>query len=473
MTADTVSAPAEDAPKPAVTYSPATKGWMLFLIFLMMGSNYIDRSIIRILAQPIKVEFALTDFEVGILGGFSFAMLYMILGVPVARLAERRSRINIISISVVIWSVMTALCGLATSYIQLLLFRVGVGVGESGAAPPSQSLISDYFPPHQRSSALSVHSFGIAMGSLAGSAIGGIAADAFGWRAAMLLVGIPGLILALLIKLTVAEPPRGNSDSGLKAQEARQDAPGLWETAKRLFGNPVFANLAAGAAITNLAIQGIHTFEAPYFVRRFDLPLGDIGLVVGVLGGAATGLGMLIGGLTSDRIGKHDKRWYAWLPALGLLCAAPPIAIAFFQTNWIVAAVLLAAPGLTLYLFHAPAQAVIHNLAHPRSRATAIALYMLCTASVGLALGPTVVGLLSDILAQRAFAADGFGVFSSMCPGGVAPADALQALSDACHNASMVGVREAMVACTVLYVWGAAHFAAAGHYIGREAKMAA
>lgn len=451
------------------SFSPGYKGWMLFLMFLMMASNYVDRSIIRILAQPIKAEFHLSDFQVGILGGFSFAMLYMILGIPVARLAERRNRVNIITAAVVIWSLMTALCGIANSYLQLLLFRVGVGVGESGAAPPSQSLITDYFPPHQRSSALSIHSFGIAMGGLAGSAIGGVVAEAWGWRPALLVVGIPGLLLALLIKLTVREPPRGFSDSGVKAEQAKEDAPGLWTTAKALFGNPVFANLAAGAAITNLAIQGIHTFEAAYFVRRFDIGLGQIGLVVGVLGGVATGIGMLVGGLASDWVGKRDKRLYAWLPAAGLAVSAPLIALAFFQSNWVTAAVLLAGPGITLFLFHAPAQALIHNMAHPKSRATAISLYMLCTASVGLALGPVVVGILSDVLSGLAHAG-GPTAFAASCPGGTALETADAATKAGCLSASAQGVRQAMVACTALYLWGALHFVLAGFSIGRTVK---
>jgi MFS family permease len=450
-------------------FSAREKGWMLFLMFLMMASNYVDRSIIRILAQPIKAEFHLSDFQVGILGGFSFAMLYMILGIPVARLAERKSRVNIITIAVVIWSLMTALCGLATNYLQLLLFRVGVGVGESGAAPPSQSLITDYFPPHQRSSAISVHSFGIAMGGLGGSVIGGLVAEAWGWRPALLVVGVPGLLLALLIKLTVKEPPRGYSDSGAKALQAQEDAPGLWETARTLFTNPTFANLAAGAAITNLAIQGIHTFEAAYFVRRFGVGLGEIGLVVGILGGIATGAGMLIGGVTADWVGKRDRRLYAWLPAAGLAVSGPMIALAFFQANWVTSAILLAAPGVTLMLFHAPAQAVIHNLAHPRSRATAISLYMLCTASVGLALGPVVVGILSDILSGLAHAG-GPAAFAADCPGGTALEAADAATSAGCLSASAEGVRQAMVACTALYLWGALHFVFAGFSIGKTVK---
>jgi MFS family permease len=365
---------------------------------------------------------------------------------------------------------MTALCGTATSYLQLLLFRIGVGVGESGAAPPSQSLISDYFPPHRRASALSIHSFGIAMGSLAGLAIGGSAAEAWGWRAALLIVGLPGLLLALLFKLTVDEPPRGYSDTGEQAERALEVAPSLRVTARRLFGNPVFANLAAGAAITNLAIQGIHTFEAAYFVRRFDLGLGQVGIAIGVLGGAATGIGMLLGGVSTDWAGRRDPRWYIWLPALGLALAAPPTALAFMQENWLVAAVLLAAPGITLYLFHAPAQGVIHNLAHPRSRATAIALYMLCTASVGLALGPVAVGLLSDVLGGLEFQSRTTGSFLEACPGGIAPVGAGAVLREACHAASTVGVQQAMIACTALYLWGAAHFMFAARAMGRQLR---
>jgi len=438
------------------------RAWVLLLIFLMMASNYIDRTIVRILAQPIKLEFGLTDLQVGLLGGLAYAMLYIVMGVPIAYLSERRSRVGIISLALAVWSVMTALGGLATSFLQLLVFRVGVGVGEAGAAPPSQSLISDYFPPGRRASAIAIHSFGIAAGGLLGSVIGGFAGQAWGWRATLMLVGAPGLVLALLFRLTVKEPPRGQTDV---RRTADPDRPGLLRVCRVLFTNSTFLHLAAAAGICNFAIQGIAAFDASYFVRRFEIPLSEVGLVTGLVGGVSTGVGMLSGGLVTDAIARRDRRWYAWLSALGAAVAGPLYAAAFLQSSWVATAFVMALPGLVLFLFHAPAQAVIHNISHPRMRATAISLYMVVTATLGLALGPVATGFLADRFAQAAF---GAGDFRALCPGGTAPHSAPAALARACHTASARGVQLAMVAVTALFLWGALHFLLAARTLRRD-----
>ncbi len=460
-----MSAPAAAPARP--DYSPAYRGWVLLLIFLMMASNYIDRSIVRILGQPIKEEFQLSDLQVGLLGGFAFAMLYIVLGVPIAALSERSSRVRIISIALTVWSLMTMLCGLASSYAMLLAARIGVGVGESGAAPPSQSLISDYFPPKQRASAISIHSFGIAIGGLLGAVIGGFAAEAWGWRAALMIVGAPGLILAFVFYATVREPPRGWSDPP-RADGAPHEEPraSLADTARRLFTNATFLHLALAAGIANFAIQGIHTFEAPYFLRRFEVSLSEVGLVLGTVGGLSTAAGMLTGGFTSDWIARRDRRWYCWLSAIGVLVTGPLYAAAFLQSSWLFSAVILALPGLFLYLFHAPAQAVLHNMSHPRMRATAISLYMVVTATLGLALGPVGVGFAADWLAARTFA--GSGEFLAACPGGVAPKGADPALVEACHHASTRGVQLAIVGVCLLFAWSAAHFLLAARTVRRD-----
>lgn len=470
MTVEETVAPATeiDAPAAKPLFAPNYKYYVLFLIFLMMMSNYIDRTIIRILAQPIKEEFQLTDLQVGLLGGFAFAMLYIIMGVPIATLSERKSRVNIIAIAMTVWSVMTVLCGLATSYVQLLICRIGVGVGEAGASPPSQSLISDYFPPHQRASAVSIHSFGIAVGGLLGSVIGGLVAAEWGWRAALLVVGAPGLALALAFRLTVKEPPRGYSDPP-RAEGLEAHKPSLAYAAKRLFTNWTFLNLALAAGISNFAIQGIHTFEAPYFMRRFDIGIAEVGVIVGTVGGLSTAVGMLTGGFTSDWIARKDKRWYCWISAIGVVLTGPLYAAAFLQQTWLMTAVMFALPGLLLYLFHAPAQAVLHNMSHPRMRATAISLYMVVTATMGLALGPPATGFLADILAARAFT--GEGVFKQVCPGGVAPEGSAEALQAACQSAASHGVQYAMVGVSLLFFWSALHFLLAAKNVRRDMEQ--
>ena len=465
MTVEETVAPATELPggTDRPNYSGAYRGWVVFLIFVMMACNYIDRSIVKILAQPIKVEFGLSDLQIGLMTGLAFAMLYVILGVPIASLSERRSRVNIISVAIVVWSIMTALCGTAANFTQLLLYRLGVGVGEAGAAPPSQSLIADYFPPKHRATAISFQSLGIATGGLLGAVIGGIAGDALGWRAALMVVGLPGLLLAVLFKLTVKEPPRGWSDPKPPGEAAKTD---LWVTARRLFGNATFLHLALGAGIANFAIQGIGAFDGSYFVRRFDISLSQVGIVLGTIGGVSTAIGMLVGGFSSDWIARKDRRWYVWLPAAGVVVTGPLYALAFIQQSWAASAVLLAFPGLFLYLFHAPAQAVLHNMSHPRMRATAISLYMVFTATLGVALGPVGVGFAADLIAARVFS--GAGEFAAVCPGGVAPKGSFTALHDACHQASAQGVQFAMIAACALFFWSALHFLLAGRTVRRD-----
>jgi predicted MFS family arabinose efflux permease len=298
--------------------------------------------------------------------------------------------------------------------------------------------------------------------------IGGFATQAWGWRVALMIVGLPGFLLALVFWTTVKEPPRGWSDPP-REKEREEARPSLKNAARRLFTNATFLNLALGAGIANFAIQGIHTFEAPYFIRRFDVSLGQVGLIIGIVGGVSTAAGMLTGGFASDWIARRDARWYAWLPAIGVALTGPLYAAAFLQTNWVASAVVLALPGLVLYLFHAPAQAVLHNMSHPRMRATAISLYMVVTATLGLALGPVGVGFAADWLATRAFS--GTGDFLLACPGGVAPAGSSAALQQACIQASTRGVQYAMVGVCALFFWSALHFLLAARTIRRDMEQ--
>jgi MFS family permease len=449
------------------SFSKTYKGWVLFLCFLMMASNYIDRSIITILAQPIKEAFALSDMQVGALGGLAFAALYIVAGFPLARLADRHNRVNIISISLAVWSAMTALCGIAQSYLHLLLFRVGVGIGEAGASPAAQSLLCDYFPPSRRASAFSVFSFGGPMGGLFGAIAAGAIAQSYGWRAAFLLVGVPGIALALLFKFTTREPVRGSQDVPSQATADAVTVPSLWAVTRHLFGKSTFVQIAAGAAVANFALQGILQFTAAMFVRRFAVGLAEAGLVMGLIGGLCGGLGILAGGFGTDWAGKRDARWYLWLPAAGLVLCTPLYVMAFLQSSWRASTAMLMVPAALSYVFIAPMLSVTQNLVGPRMRATAVALLTLVTASVGVALGPIAVGWLSDHLAARNFAHFGIGEFATICRwNGAAPGpDTVRA---ACRTASAAGVTQAVIASTFLLLWAGLHFLIASRSIRRD-----
>ena len=233
---------ATDASKPAAPlFSSGYKSAVLTLLLLAYTFNFIDRTIVATIGQAIKVDLKITDTQLGLLGGLSFAVLYTLLGVPIARLAERWNRVSIVSLALVVWSGFTVACGFAVTFTQLLALRVGVGFGEAGCSPPSHSLISDYYEPKRRASALSVYAFGIPLGSMIGAAAGGWLAKTFGWRVAFMAVGAPGLIMALLVKLIVKEPPRGHSDPAQKPVAATpfslaNEVSELGAVAKTLFG---------------------------------------------------------------------------------------------------------------------------------------------------------------------------------------------------------------------------------------------
>jgi MFS family permease len=450
--------PAAEAATP--TYSRPYTGWVLGLLLAVYVSNFIDRTILSVLQQPIKEEFRLADWQLGLLGGLSFALLYSILGVPIARLAERRNRVSIITVALLVWSAMTALCGLASGYAQLLLCRVGVGVGEAGATPPAQSLISDYFPPERRATALSIYGLGVPIGSLLGSVVGGFIAQQWGWRAAFFAVGVPGLFLALLVRFTLREPPRGHSEGG----GAVAEAPSTGTIVRVLWAKPAFRQLAAGMTVTSFAGYAMSAFAATYLMRAFHLNVAQAGLIAGLVNGLSAAAGTLLGGLLTDWAGRGDRRWYVWIPALGLVLSAPLYVAAYLQADLRVVLILLIVPGVLHYLYLGPTYAVMHNMVAPRMRATATALLLLVLNLIGLGFGPTLLGLASDIFAHSAFAGD----FAVACPGGMPAKGATESASLACRAASATGLQWAMVVCSTIYVWAAAHYALAGRRLRED-----
>lgn len=440
------------------------KGYALFILLVIYTSNFIDRQIIGTLAQAIKVDLKLTDANIGAISGFAFALLYSTLGVPIARLAERTSRITIISVSLAMWSGFTAACGLATGFLQLFLFRVGVGIGEAGCSPSAQSLISDYFHPRVRSTALSIYSLGIPLGSLFGAVLGARIAEAWGWRAAFMIVGLPGLLIALIVRLTLKEPARGAYDPPTQSQQT----PNLGAVLKRLLAAKSFLHVAFGAALGSFAGYGIAFFSIPFLLRGpFHLTLASAGGAYGIVGGLAAAVGVFLGGVITDLIGRVTPRAYALAPGLGFIACAPLYVWAFLQPTLISLASLAIAPLILQYLYLGPTFALTHNLVEPRMRATATAILFLPINLIGLGLGPTFVGWLSDQLAQRQF--PHAGNFGGLCPGGVAAKTADSALQLACHTASFEGVKWAIVITAgAIYTWAGVHYLLAARTVKRD-----
>ncbi len=462
--------------RPGPVFSSGYKSAVLTLLLLAYTFNFIDRTIIATIGQAIKVDLKITDTQLGLLGGLSFAVLYTLLGVPIARLAERWNRVSIISLALVVWSGFTVACGFAGSFVQLLALRVGVGVGEAGCSPPSHSLISDYYEPKRRATALSVYAFGIPLGSMIGAVAGGWLAKTFGWRVAFMAVGAPGLIMALLVKLIVKEPPRGHSDPAERTVVAAPfslagELSELGAVAKTLFGRWSIFNMVMGVTLVSFAGYGIGQFAPPYFNRAFGLDYAVVGLIFGLVGGFSAGVGTIAGGLVSDRASRRGAAWYALVPAIGVGIAAPLYFLAYTRTDWRMAAAILLLPGMFGYTYLGPTFAVVQNVVETRRRATATAVLFLFLNIIALGGGTLFTGWAIDLFAQGLFHA---GRFATACPGGAAPHGAAADLAARCKAALVGGTRQGILVTMIFYVWGAFHYLLASFGLAKElARVAA
>ncbi len=451
------------APPPLRTFD---RYWMLIVILLVAVSGSIDRTILSTLGQAIKQEMRLTDAQLGWMIGPPFAIFYAALGLPIARIAERKSRTWVIAASVLVWSVMTTFCGFAQGFAQMFLFRIGVGVGEAGGQPASASLISDYFPPIRRPFAFAIYGLGIPLGSMIGGIGGGWVAQHYGWRAAFFWVGVPGLILAALAAFTVKEAPRGHSE-GVQVAAA---PPSLAAAIKLLWAKRSFRNLLIGAALANLATNGILPFTVPFLVRTFHLPTAKAGLLFGIVSGVAGGLGALAGGYAATVMAKRDRRWYMFTPAIGLLLAAPVYWVAFSQGTYQAAAAVLFVAVMFHFAYTSPTYATAQNFVEPRMRASVQAILGISMTLVGSGLGPVLSGMVSDRFATRAFT---LGEYARLCPGGRPSEGALPMLVQACGKASATGVQQAMMCSAVLCLWAMVHYLLASRNLREDLTPAA
>ncbi|MEM6633258.1 MAG: MFS transporter [Bacteroidota bacterium] len=376
--------------------SPYSRGYTRYVLLLLTGVytfNFIDRQILVILQDPIKAELGLSDTQLGLLTGFAFAVLYVVLGIPVARWADTGSRKKIIAISLAVWSAMTALSGLAQSYVQLLLARIGVGIGEAGGSPPSHALISDYYPPEKRASALAVYSMGIYIGIFVGFVVGGIIAEAYGWRTAFYAVGIPGLIYALLVYFTVREVPKGQMDA--QALEAENKA-SFAEVLQILFSKKTFMFLALATGLHTFGLYGVGNFYAPFLSRVFEMDTRAVGINMGLAIGFGGIIGTFAGGYFADRLRKIDLRWYLWISIIVNLLNIPVAYFLFYAQSPQVALVSLFISNLFTTVYMGPSLAVTHSLVPANMRALASAVLFFVLNFIGLGLGPLTIGILSD-----------------------------------------------------------------------------
>ena len=366
--------------------------FVLVMLTLVYTFNFIDRQILVILQEPIKAELALSDAQLGLLTGFSFALVYVCAGIPIAFLADRSHRRNIVALSLALWSAMTALSGLVSSYGQLVAARLGVGIGEAGGSPPAHSMLSDYFPPEQRGTALSFYSTGIYIGILIGFAGGGWIAEHFGWRQAFFLVGIPGILFAVCLVALVREPIRGRWEGGVIAPKAS-----FADTIHLLKARPSFWWIALGCAFKGFVSYGNGNFFPSFLIRNHGMSIADVGLYLGLISGLAGAIGTFLGGFLGDKLGLHDKRWYIWIPLWGTLIALPPSAYILVAGDIDTALIVLIPTTILNTLYLGPSIAMCQTIVSPSMRAVASAILFFILNMIGLGLGPVLVGVLSDL----------------------------------------------------------------------------
>lgn len=376
-------------------YSDRYKGYVLLVLTGVYTFNFIDRQILVILQESIKADLGLSDTQLGLLTGLTFALFYVTLGIPIARFADRSNRRNIVAWSLAIWSLMTAMSGLVTNFFQLLLARIGVGIGEAGGSPPSHSMISDYFPPEKRATALAIYSTGIYFGILFGYLAGGWIDQHFGWRNAFFILGIPGIVYALILLFTVKEPPKGYSDPAhLKNAEEHS----FLDVFRILFTKKTFVYLAIATGLHTFNTYGVGNFFAPFLARVHGMPVSQIGFWLGLAVGGGGVIGTYSGGYLADKFGVRDIKWYLYLPIIAGIITIPFSIFQFFLSNTALVLFSHFMTSLLTAVYLGPCIAVTHNLVNAKMRALASAVLFFILNLVGLGFGPLTYGILSDML---------------------------------------------------------------------------
>ena len=424
--------------------------WMMLLLVLVYASSSLDRLILATLSEALKKDLLISDFQFGLLGGIVFAVLYTLGGIPIARAADRLPRLPILSAAIAVWSAMTALSGFASNFIHLMMMRVGVSLGEAGCSPTAYSLLSDQYPPRGRAGAAAILGLGVPLGSMAGSFLGGWASEHASWRDAFFIAGAPGLVLALLVLVTLREPPRGMFDP---AKLRAQATPPFAEVLRRIGAKPAYLHMMAAAALCIFCNNGLNLFLPSFFVRVHHLGQFEAGKYFGIMIGVAAAVGTTGLGLAIGRLGRRDPRWYGWAPALVMVAGVPLYVIGLLADSFSVTYPLLFIATCIGFAFLGPVVGATQNMMEPRMRASAAAVLLLAMHLGGGGTGPSFTGWASDVLAARHFVGD----YALSCPGGRAPADAVASLAAACADASGQGLRDALILCALVFLWAAFH----------------
>jgi len=384
-------APQAASPAQVAATPSLRRYYVLGILTVVYALNFLDRTIFNVLIEPIKKEFALTDTTIGLLAGFGFVAFYSVLGIPIARAADRLNRRNIVAAAFAFWSAMTALCGMAQNLTMLAVARVGVGIGESGSTPASQSLIADLFDRHERPRALGIYAIGTYLGIFLGYFLGGWVNQHYGWRMAFLSAGIPGIALAALLLLTISEPRRGAMAESFVPEP-------IGPTLRFLATQPSFVIVLIGFCLTTYTNYATAVWIPPFLARIHHLTSAEIGTYAGTFKGLAGMAGTLLGGLVVARISRRDDRWKLWAPAIMSGLAGPVFAVCMLTQSFTV---MIATLALTSFLvgFHlGPIFAIAQTVARPSMRALASAIALLTASGFGQGIGPLTVGMINDAL---------------------------------------------------------------------------
>ncbi len=412
---------------------------MLLMLAFIYSLNYLDRQIVVILQEPIKADFGLADWELGLLTGGAFGIFYTAMGVPIAHVIDRGvNRVRLIAVFTAAWSIMTAVCGLARGFGQFFVARMGVGLAEAGFTPAAHSLISDLYPPRERSAAMGLFAVGVPVGMMVGMIVGGIVAQVTDWRTALLLAGVPGVLVAILFPFIAKEPLRGASDLPTGRAQTMPDQLSFLAGLRILARRRAFVHVIAGSAAFAFAQMGIGTWLPSFLIRSHGLNLAEAGIGLGLVIGICGAVGTWLGGWQGTRFGRTGMHAIVWFPIIGMILCVPLYLLAFNVGSGSFALLLLIPASVVGALWTAPSIALTQSLAPVAMRARASAVYIVAANLIGVSMGPLVTGVLSDWFA------------------GLHGGD------------SALGLRDAMMVLTLFMFWGAGHWVYASRLLKRE-----
>ena len=428
--------------QPPAAQSPLlTKTWYTYYVLVLLTLGYVintmDRSqILAASLQAIKKEFAASDFQMGVLTGIPFAVFYAVMGIPIAAWADRSSRRNVLAIAVASWSAMTGIFGMAVNYAMLFAARVGTAIGEAGGSPPSHSLISDYFAKSRRGTAFAIYALGVPIGSSLGAKFGGWGTQHLGWRNTFILAAAPGIVLAVLMWLTVKEPPRGLSDGISRAAAERAPVPGMFEVLGTLWQKRSFRHLTLAAALHSVVWYASSAFNNAFLQRSHQMTASEAGNWIALLSLIA-GVGTFLGGFAADRLSarKNDRRWYLWVPGIATLLCVPFQFLSYLSADRAVVFPSFVGLMFMAAMFFGPSFAMTQALATLRMRSVATSLLLFIQTLIGYGLGPSVTGFISDAL-EASYRQD--------------------------------SLRYALVIIGVVNVWAAVHYVLAGRTVRQD-----